>query len=52
MIHLFAGKEDPRWKNEEGDGVVVVCLDVLGGCDLLHNQHLAPVALVASSAQA
>ena len=41
VIHLFAGKEDPRWKKEEGDGVVVVCLDVLGGCDLLHNQHLA-----------
>ena len=41
VVHLFAGKEDPRWKNEEGNGTVVVCLDILGGCDLLHNQHLA-----------
>eukprot|EP00434_Breviolum_minutum_P025704 symbB.v1.2.022715.t1/scaffold2026.1/size92022/4 len=41
VIHLFAGKEDPCWKKEEGNGTVVVCLDVLGGCDLLNNQHLA-----------
>ena len=41
VIHLFAGREDPCWKKEEGNGTVVVCLDVLGGCDLLNNQHLA-----------
>ena len=41
IVHLFAGKEDPRWKQQEKDGVVVVCLDILGGQDLLNNGSLA-----------
>lgn len=41
VVHLFAGKADPRWQQQEGNGVVVICLDVLGGCDLLHNHSLA-----------
>ncbi len=41
IVHLFAGKADPVWQQQEKDGVVVICLDVLGGCDLLHNNSLA-----------
>ena len=41
VIHLFAGKEDPCWKQQEKNGVVVVCLDIVGGGDLLHNPDLA-----------
>lgn len=41
VVHLFAGKEDPCWKEQEKNGTVVVCLDVLGGSDLLHNDDLA-----------
>lgn len=41
VVHLFAGKADPRWQQQEKDGVVVICLDVLGGCDLLNNSSLA-----------
>ena len=41
MLHLFSGVEDPNWKRQERDGVVVVTLDVLQGEDLLHNESLA-----------
>ena len=42
VVHLFAGKEDPRSKNEEGNGTVGGLFGHLGRMwTLLHNQHLA-----------
>eukprot|EP00434_Breviolum_minutum_P011457 symbB.v1.2.010103.t1/scaffold656.1/size175949/5 len=32
--------EDPKWKRQEGNGVVVITLDILHGGDLLHNESL------------
>lgn len=40
ILHLFSGVEDPKWKRQEGNGVVVITLDILHGGDLLHNESL------------
>ena len=41
VINLFAGSDLSVWKQQEGNGVVIINLDVLSGGDLLKNPHLA-----------
>ena len=37
VVHLFAGKEDPRWSQLQRDDLTVLNLDVLNGCDLMDD---------------
>ena len=37
VVHLFAGKEDPRWDQLQGDDLTVLNLDVLNGCNLMDD---------------